>query len=203
MSSARYPDADNDNCVQVEQSEDMCCQSAEVLPELSVATNELSQMSMEEAFDGEPRSPKRGVKFVDPEQEEDDAVVFLKDRELERTTLVHELEEKEREIERAAEAAWQQEVGSDDDCVELDDAADDEDTTHDEHERGDGDGEDDGDEDEDEDVDEDEGQAVDDFNTTSAVNQVCNEIGCGCIFVSRVLGDTIYARKHELKKSRN
>jgi len=103
-----------------EQSEDMCCQSADVLPQLSGLSAATHQLSMEEGFehdDGrEGGERRRGVSFVDEDAgDEDDAAAFLRERELERAERLREMEERERDIERAAESAWQAEQDAEDD----------------------------------------------------------------------------------------
>ena len=99
-----------------EQSEDMCCQSADILPELSGLSDATHQLSMEEEFDGDVpagEERRRGVKFVEDDRE-NDAAAFLKERTIEREERMREMEERERDIERAAEAAWRAEAEDDD-----------------------------------------------------------------------------------------
>ena len=135
-----------------EQSEDMCCQSADMLPELSGLSAATHQLSMEEEFDGDARAGeerRRGVKFVEDDRE-NDAAAFLKERTIEREECMREMEERERDIERAAEAAWRAEAEDDD--------GQDEDERAEAAERELGGGEEDEDEEGEEDEDEDGGR---------------------------------------------
>jgi len=143
-----------------ELSDDMCCQSAEVLPEVSA---QASQLSLEEEFRESVSFARVSFAADDVCETADDAKAFLREREREREEHMQEVEERERDIERAAEAAWEQERGAAGEAASDDDqrAGDEEDTPNAGEEGGvDGDGhepeEEEGEEEEDEEEEEEE-----------------------------------------------